>query len=150
MREYADDASIELERVYDVATRGRLEEIEALLVCFSAAHRLRDPRALALRAMRSVLDGDAPGGIGLLQRAVAQSDSQTRPYMVDLLAPLLLTASDIDDAEAALEQIVETPPTLLPALIALRSLIAARRGQDDVSRGLAAEAIALPARATTR
>ncbi len=143
MREYADGASINLERVYDVATRGHLDEIEGLLACFSASHRLRDPRALALRAMRAVLCGDAPGGIGLLQRAVTQSDPHTRPYMVDLLAPLLLTASEIDDAELVLGQIGEVPTVLLPAVIALRSLIAARRGHDVVSRELAAQAVAL-------
>jgi ATP/maltotriose-dependent transcriptional regulator MalT len=142
VREYADGASIDLERVYDVATRGRLDEIEALLARFSAAHRLRDPRALALRAMRSVLGGDAPGGIGLLQRAVSQSDPSTRPYMIDLLVPLLLTTSDVDDAESALQQVGDAPPTLMPALIALRSLIAARRGHDVVSRRLATEAVA--------
>lgn len=143
MREYADDASLQLERVYDVATRGRLDEIEAMLARFSAAHRLRDPRALALRGMHSVLGGDAPGGIGLLQRALSQSDSRTGPYVTDLLVPLLLTASDVDDAEAALNQIVDAPPTLLPALIALRSVISARRGRDELSRRLSREAIAL-------
>jgi ATP/maltotriose-dependent transcriptional regulator MalT len=143
VKEFADDASVELERVYDVAARGCLDEIEALLACFSAAHRLRDPRALALRAMRSVLAGDAPGGVALLHRAVSQSDARMRPYVIDLLAPLLLTVSDVDDAESALGEVGDVPPTLSPALVALRSLIAARRGHDAVSRSLAADAIAL-------
>ncbi len=93
--------------------------------------------------MRSVLSGDAPGGVGLLQRALLQSDPNTRPYIADLLAPLLLTASDVDDAEEVLDQAGEAPPTLLPALVALRSLIAARRGDDVASRSLAQEAVAL-------
>ena len=143
MREYADEASHELERVYDVATRGRLDEIEALLARFSAAHRLRDPRALALRAMRSVLGGDAPGGIALLQRAIGQSDQCTRPYMIDLLVPLLITSSDIDEAEAALAQAGQPSGALRPPLMALRSVLLARRGHDDASRRLAAEAVAI-------
>lgn len=143
MREYADGASIDVERVYDVATRGHLDEVEALLARFSAAHRLRDPRALALRGMRSVLGGDAPGGIGLLQRAVKQSDDAARPYMIDLLVPLMLTGPDVDDAAEVLNGLGEAPPVLVPALIALRSLIAARRGHDAQSRLLATEAVAL-------
>ncbi len=140
MKEFADVASTELEQVYDVATRGRLDEIEGLLGRFSAAHRLRDPRALALRAMRTVLAGDAPGGIGLLQRAVGQSDLRTRPYMIDLLVPLLITSSAIDAAEEALNQPGDIAPELRPALLALRSVIAARRGHDEVSRRLSADA----------
>jgi ATP/maltotriose-dependent transcriptional regulator MalT len=143
VREYADDASLQLERVYDVATRGRLDEIEALLARFSAAHRLRDPRALALRAMRNVLRGDAPGGIGLLHRAVSQSDARTRPFIVDLLAPLMLTSGEVDDVEAALDDLAAPEPMLVPALIALRAVLAARRGKDEASRRLAAEALAL-------
>ena len=143
MREYADGALLDVERIYDVATRGHLDEIEALLARFSAAHRLRDPRALALRGMRSVLGGDAPGGIGLLQRAVKQSDDATRPYMIDLLVPLMLTGPDVDDGAEVLEGVSEAPPALAPALVALRSLIAARRGHDAESRRLAGEALAL-------
>jgi LuxR family maltose regulon positive regulatory protein len=134
---------MDVERIYDVATRGHLDEIEVLLARFSAAHRLRDPRALALRAMRSVLGGDAPGGIGLLVRAVKQSDAATRPYMIDLLVPLMLTGTDVDDGAEVLDELGETPPILVPAIVALRSLIAARRGHDAESRRLAAEAVAL-------
>ena len=93
--------------------------------------------------MKSVLGGDAPGGIGLLQRAVGQADADTRPFIIDLLAPLMLTSGEVDEVEKTLDAVDVVPRMLVPAFLALRAVLAARRGQDDSSRRLAEEAVAL-------
>jgi ATP/maltotriose-dependent transcriptional regulator MalT len=134
--------ALTLEHVYDVATRARLSEVEAELSRLPPSVRLRDPRALALRGMQGALSGDVPGGIALLRRAISLASASDRPYFVELVAPLLLTASDVDSAEELVGE-VTAPPELAPALDALRAVILARRGRDEQSRPFAERALSV-------
>ena len=98
----AETATLSVERVYEVATRARLSEVEAELARLSPSEHLRDPRALAMRGTRAALSGDVPGGIQLLRRAMSRAPRDDRPYYVDLLVPFLLNIDDVDAAEALL------------------------------------------------
>ncbi len=51
-----------LEQFYNIAAEGRRAEIDAALARFPASARLRDPIAIGLRSMKSVVEGDLPGG----------------------------------------------------------------------------------------
>jgi DNA-binding CsgD family transcriptional regulator len=108
---------------------------------FSPAQRVADPWAIMLRAMLSVLMGDAPGGVRLLRRAVARATEPVRSYALDLLVPLLITSSKIDEAAATLEGADEPARELLPGFTALWAVLAACRGHHGLSRRLAGKAI---------
>jgi DNA-binding CsgD family transcriptional regulator len=134
-------ASPSLEHVYDVATRAHLTEVEAELARLSPAIRLRNPRALALRGMQAALGGDVPAGIALLRRALAHAPELEKPYFVDLVVPLIVTAGDFDTAEVMLAEVTAVDE-LAPALDAARAVVLARRGHDEESRRLAESALA--------
>ncbi len=129
------------ERFYDIAAHGHAAEIEAALREFPASARVRDPLAMGLRAMRSVTDGDVPGGIAMLKRAFGVAKGDEREYLLELLVPLLINAHAIDEAEEALEFAEGCVPALAPAFDASRAIVAARRGHDAESERLARRAL---------
>jgi len=93
--------------------------------------------------MKSILGGDAPAGIALLRRAIEHSDSIARQYLVDILVPQLVTATEIRGAEDALDAVGEPTPELAAAFLSARAVIAARSGRDQDSRRMGAEAAAI-------
>lgn len=132
----ADDA-LTIQDVYELATRGRVTDVDAALACFSAASRLRDVRAIALRASRSLITGDVASGIALLRRAANHSRDPDRQYLVDLMIPHLSDAGHKREAEEWLESPTdEAVPELIAARDASRAIFAARRGDDAVSIAL--------------
>ena len=133
---------VTLERFYEVASEGHPGEIDALLARFPAAVRIRDPVAIGLRAIKSVTDGDAPGGLALLKRAVSHSEGRVRQYLLELLIPLLVSTHQIDAAEEALDDVTDDVAELRPAFAALRAVVAARKGNDTGSAWFAREALA--------
>ncbi|GAC1410633.1 MAG: hypothetical protein NVSMB64_19870 [Candidatus Velthaea sp.] len=143
MRQDSGIAPPGLEQVFEVAALGRPRDVAAALACFSNAARMRDPLAIALRGVQSILGGDVPGGVALLGRAIEHCDGHTRQYLVELTAPYLLTAADMDAASAALDRVEQPVEELIPAFLAVRSIIAARQGRDAESRELAAQAVRL-------
>src|ERR1700676_645675 len=133
---------VSLERFYEVASEGQPAEIDALLARFPAAVRIRDPVAIGLRAIKSVTDGDAPGGLALLKRAVSHSEGRVRQYLLELLIPLLFNMHQIDAAEEALDEVTDEVAELRPAFAAMRAMVAARKGNDTASAWFAREALA--------
>jgi DNA-binding CsgD family transcriptional regulator len=138
---YEPQPAVSLERFYEIATEGRRAEIDAALVRFPASERIRNPIAIGLRAMKSVSDGDVPGAIALLKRAVAHCDGRVRQYLLELLTPLLLNTQRIDETEEALAACDDSAPELEPAFTATRAVVAARQGNDAASAWLAREAL---------
>jgi DNA-binding CsgD family transcriptional regulator len=90
--------------------------------------------------MQAALGGDVPAGVALLRRAVDLAPDGERPYFVDLVAPLLLTAGDVDSA-GQLVDAVPPPPELAAAFDALRAVILGRRGHEKDCRLLAERAL---------
>jgi DNA-binding CsgD family transcriptional regulator len=121
-----------LEQFYNIAAEGRRAEIDAALARFPASERLRDPFAVGLRSMKSVVEGDLPGGLALLQRVVAHCEGRVREYLIDLLVPLLFNTHRLSEAQEALDSSDGSAPELAPAFAAARAVLAARQG-DDVS-----------------
>jgi DNA-binding CsgD family transcriptional regulator len=130
-----------LEQFYNVAVEGRRTEIDAALARFPASARLRDPIAIGLRAMKSVVEGDLHGGMALLQRAVTQCHGRVREYLLDLLVPLLCNTRRLAEAQDALDSIEGAAPELSPTFAALRAIVAAYRGDDVVSARFAMDAL---------
>lgn len=130
-----------LEQFYHIAAECRRVEIDAALARFPAAARLRDPIAIGLRAMKAVVEGDLPGGLALLQRAVTQCTGRPREYLLDLLLPLLVNTNRLAEVEEVLDSSDGSAPELMPAFAASRALVAARHGDDAGSVRLAAEAL---------
>ena len=135
------DRTLTLGRFYEAVTAGRHGDIDAALAHFPVSARIRNPLAIALRAMKAVTGGDLPGGLALLKRAVAHSDGRERQYLLELLVPLLINTHQIEDAEAALRETNDTVPELAPAFAALRAVVAARQGDDSASAWFAREAL---------
>jgi len=129
------------ERFYQIAAQGHAADIEAALREFPVSARVRDPIAMGLRAMRSVTDGDVPGGIAVLKRAFSVAKGAEREYLLELLVPLLINAHAIDEAEEALESSDGSVAALAPAFDASRAIVAARRGHDAESMRLATRAL---------
>jgi DNA-binding CsgD family transcriptional regulator len=130
-----------LEQFYNIVAESRRAEIDAALARFPASARLRDPIAIGLRSIKSVVEGDLPGGLALLQRAVANCDGRVREYLVDALIPLLLNTHRLAEAEEALDSSDDSAPELGPAFVASRALVAAHRGDDVASARFAVEAL---------
>lgn len=124
-----------------MATRARLSEVEAELARLSPSIRLRDPRALALRGMQAALSGDVAGGIALLRRAISLTPGREARYYVDLAVPLMLSAGRFDEADVFLSTEYLERDELSPAIDALRAVVLARQGRDDLSRELAEKAL---------
>ncbi len=133
--------ALTLERFYDVVTAGRHADIDAALARYPVSARIRNPLAIALRAMKAVTGGDLPGGLALLKRAVAHSDDRVRQYLLELLIPLLINTHQIDAAEEALQAADDSVPELAPAFGALQAVVSARRGNDSASAWFAREAL---------
>jgi DNA-binding CsgD family transcriptional regulator len=131
-----------IQRMYEVAAGGRPDEVDSFLQSFSAAERLNDPGAMALRGVKNVLQGDVPGGIALLRRAVDHAPADSRAYIVDLLVPLLVSIGDFRNGGEALDSIVSVPPELVPMIASARAVVAAHGGDDEASRAFADEALA--------
>jgi ATP/maltotriose-dependent transcriptional regulator MalT len=131
-----------LEQFYNIAAECRRAEIDAALARFPAAARLRDPIAIGLRAMKSVVEADLPGGLALLQRAVSHCEGRVREYLLDMLVPLLLNTHRLDEAQEALDSSDGSAPELDPAFAAARAIVAARLGDDVASARFAADALA--------
>lgn len=128
-------------RLYEIAARANLAEVEAELARIPAQRRIREPGALALRAVRSILQGDPQGGVALLRRTVASESGDTRAFLVDLLVPVLVTAGAYDEAEEHLAECVDPPEAIAPSLLAARAALAARTGRDAESRAFAGAAL---------
>jgi DNA-binding CsgD family transcriptional regulator len=138
-----EPAPATLAEVYEAMARGRAQDIDALLGRFSAALRLRHPFAIALRAMKSILGGDAPAGVALLRRAIEHTEPIGRQYFVEMLVPQLISVMDIAGSEAALDSVGEPIPELVAVYLSLRAVVAARSGRDAESRSLGARAAEL-------
>jgi DNA-binding CsgD family transcriptional regulator len=121
------------EEFYEIAAEGRGADIDAALARFPASARIRSPLAIGLRAMRSVTEGDVPGGIALLKRGIASAKGPERDYLLDLLVPLLINARGVEEAESALASTDGSVPVLIPAFDASRAIVAARQGNDHAS-----------------
>jgi DNA-binding CsgD family transcriptional regulator len=130
-----------LEQFYNIAAEGRRAEIDAALARFPASARLRDPIAIGLRSMKSVVEGDLPGGLALLQRAVTHCEGRPREYLLDALVPLLFNTYRLTEAQEALDSSDGSAPELAPAFAASRAMVAARQGDDVASARLALEAL---------
>jgi DNA-binding CsgD family transcriptional regulator len=140
--EHDEDNLAAFSHVYNIVALGRAAEIDAALAAIPTASRMRDPGALTLRAMKSILGGDVAGGIALLTRAHEHTEGATHEYLTDLLAPLLISTGNVEEAADVLgDQTGEAVPVLSPAFLALRSAIAARRGQDKASRTFSEDAL---------
>jgi len=122
-----------LEEFYDIAAEGRRSEIDAALARFSASERLRDPIAVGIRSIKSVVDGDLPGGMALLQRAVPHAEGRTREYLLDFLIPMFYNTRRLDEAQEALDSVDGSAPELAAAFMASQAMIAACRGDDTAS-----------------
>lgn len=139
----AQEPVVTLERFYEIACQGRRTDIEAFLMRFPASARIRDPIAIAARGMKSATSGDVAGGVALLKRATSHAEPDARPYIIDLLTPLMLISNEVDEALALMDSAVDVPAELIPAFQAQRSVIAARQGQDALSAELAQDALEL-------
>ncbi len=129
-------------RLYEVAARSNIIEVEAELSRMPAHERVRAPGALALRGIRSILRGDPEGGCALLARAVDVERGEARGYLVDLLAPILMGRGQFAEVEQLLSEMVDAAEPIAPALLATRAATAARAGRDGESRALANAALA--------
>jgi DNA-binding CsgD family transcriptional regulator len=132
-----------LEQFYNIAAECRRAEIDAALARFPAAARLRDPIAIGLRAMKSVSEGDLPGGLALLQRAVAHCEGRVHEYLLDFVVPLLFNTNRLAEAQEALDSSDGSAPELGPAFASSRAVVAARQGDDVASARFAVEALEL-------
>jgi DNA-binding CsgD family transcriptional regulator len=130
------------EEVYIVAAEARGAEIDVALRSFSASARIRNPLAVALRAMRSATEGDVPGAIALLRRGLSVAEGAEKQYLLELLAPLLTNSGCIEEAEQVLSEADLSVPMLVPAFDAIRAIVAARQGQDAASTAFARQAVA--------
>jgi hypothetical protein len=139
----AEAAPATLDEIFEAMAHGREQQIDALLSRFSASLRLRHPYAIALRAMKSILNADVPAGVSLLRRAIEHSDPMTRQYLTEMLVPHLVSILDFAGAEVAMDNAGEPVPELAPAFLGHRAIIAARNGQDKESRRLGAQAAQL-------
>ena len=131
-----------IESAYAVGTRGLLGEVQQSLDRFTSSQRMRDPAALLLRAMRAVLLGDITTGIAVLQRAAEYERGPTRQYLLDQLSPLLISTDQLELAGQLLDAEHDVAEGLQAAFLSARSIIAARRGDDQLSQHCADEAIA--------
>jgi DNA-binding CsgD family transcriptional regulator len=141
LNDRAVDLGVTLEQFYAAAALGQRRALDELLMRFPASARIREPIAIALRGMKSVTTGDVPGGIALLKRAAGHCDEHVRRYFLDLLVPLLINTNAIDEAAALLSEIEPRADQLDPAFEALRSVVAARQGDDETSVRHAAAAL---------
>jgi DNA-binding NarL/FixJ family response regulator len=132
---------VTLEHFYDVAILARRADIEQLLARYPASLRIRDPIALALRGMMAATGGDLPGGLALLKRAASHCADRERPYIIDLVVPLLVNTNEIAEAERLLDAAEPVPDELHPAFLSSRAVIAARQGNDAASAAHAREAL---------
>jgi ATP/maltotriose-dependent transcriptional regulator MalT len=130
-----------IERVYEVAIGGQPAAIDAALAAYPRSARLRDPGAIALRAMQHILDGDVKGGVALLKRAVEHATDDVRPYLIDLLVPLLVSLDDVAGAEDLLEREKHVPPALRAAFLSARATVCAYKGDDDASAEIGRRAL---------
>lgn len=142
---HATEARLTIERVHDIGMRAAVDEVPAALSAIPQSRRLSDPCAMALRALRDVASGNAPGGAALLRRAIEHSDPITAQYLIDLYVPLLLSSCDITNAAGVLESVKEPIEELKAPFLALKAQVAAWQGQDEQSRRYAAEALKLAA-----
>jgi DNA-binding CsgD family transcriptional regulator len=133
LNDSSQDAGVTLERFYEAAALGRKQGIDELLMRFPASARIREPLAIALRAMKGIIGGDVPGGIALLKRAASHCDERTRRYLLELLIPLLINTNEIEEAARLLAGIEDGTDELGPAFTALRSVVSAREGNDAES-----------------
>lgn len=127
------ERGLTLEEFYDIAAEGRRSEIDAAVARFPASARLRDPIAIGLRSIKSVVEGDLPGGLALLQRAVPHCEGRTREYLLDFLIPMLYNTRRLDEAQEALDSIAGSAPELASAFLAAQATVAACRGDDTTS-----------------
>jgi DNA-binding CsgD family transcriptional regulator len=133
LNDRAVDTGVAIEEFYAAAALGRRSAIDELLARFPASVRIRDPVAIALRAMKAATGGDVPGGVALLRRASTHCDAPTRRYFLDLLIPLLVNTAQTDEAARLLAEMEPSGDDLDAAFDALRALFAARNGEDAAS-----------------
>ena len=138
---HEQDHGLTLERFYEIAIEARPGEIDAALARFPASARIRSPIAIGLRAIKSVVSGDLPGGLALLKRGVAHCDGRVKQYLLELLIPLLLNTNQLVEAEEALDEVDDSVGQLIPAFAASRAWLAARQGDDGTSALWANEAL---------
>jgi len=133
LNDRAIDTGVTLEEFYAAAALGRRAAIDELLARFPASVKIRDPVAIALRAMKAATGGDAAGGVALLRRASTHCDAQTRRYFLDLLIPLLANTGQQEEVARLLAEMEPASDDLEAAFDAQRSLQAARDGDDAES-----------------
>jgi DNA-binding CsgD family transcriptional regulator len=136
-----ESVALSVERFYVIATEARRADIDAALARFPASARIRNPIAMGLRAMKSVMTADIPGGIALFKRAITQSEGRVRQYLLELLVPLLISTNQMEEAREVLDAADGSAPELTPAFVAARAIVAARQGDDAASCAFAAEAL---------
>ena len=137
----ASEQVVTLEHFFDVAMSGRRSDVEALLERFPASLRIRDPIAIALRAMKAVTSGDLPGGLALLKRVASHCSDHQRAYFIDLLIPLLVNTNKVAEAAEWLDGAGTVPPDLTAPFLSSRAVVSARLGNDAASAAFAAEAL---------
>jgi DNA-binding CsgD family transcriptional regulator len=135
------ERGLTLERFYNIAAEGKRTEIDDALANFPASARLRDPIAIGLRSIKSVVEGDLPGGLALLQRAIPHSEGRVREYLLDFFIPMLYNTRRLDEAQDALDSIEGNAPELASAFLAAQATVAACRGDDTTSARCALAAL---------
>jgi DNA-binding CsgD family transcriptional regulator len=135
-------AGISITALYEAATLGSPETVREMLARVPSAARLVDPIAIGLRAMDAILRGDIAGGIALFARAAERATGRERDVMLELMIPYMISTGRIKEAEEALALRTGDEVELAPAFDALASIIAARSGRGELSRSLAASALA--------
>lgn len=136
-----ESAIVTIERVHEAGMRGVAAEFESLLSRIPAVRRLSDPCAIALRALKIAAQGDVPAGAVLLRRAIEISGGATRQYLIDLYLPLIISRLDYDEVDRVLALESSVAPPLEALFASARAQVAARRGDDNLSRAMAASAI---------
>ncbi len=121
-------------RLYEVAARSNIIEVEAELSRMPAHERVRAPGALALRGIRSILRGDPEGGCALLARAVDVERGEARGYLVDLLAPILMGRGQFAEVEQLLSEMVDAAEPIAPALLAAMARAGPLRTRPSLMR----------------
>ncbi|MBV8644784.1 MAG: response regulator transcription factor [Candidatus Eremiobacteraeota bacterium] len=125
----------------DVAVDTRLSVSDAFMLVLRATPTelrrevagRRDGTAVALlRAMLAQADGDVASAIRILKSAFVRAAKDDRPYVADLLVPLLVARGELEHIEEY--ETSSLVPVLAPGAEALCAVVAACRGEPERSR----------------
>jgi DNA-binding CsgD family transcriptional regulator len=126
--------------VWFCATRGRLADVRSLLQQFSSADRLKVPAALALRGIENALSGDVRGGVSVLRRAADRAEGSEKQSIIELALPYVISIGELDLVSEMIDSAGDVVSPLRPAFFAMSSVLATRRGFDELSRDFARRA----------